>query len=150
MRGLAHSGTSYQQYYDDTIMLIAEARANAALSFTGQFKTGDAASLEVLAQMDSDEVRAGLGKLLVDGKPMDIVTGVIPRRSAIVTTMLGVAQERTFTKAGKASPIQGTTDPEKVAAAIGDREIQFIPMPIDPADLRSFITFMLTAAGKIL
>lgn len=149
VRGLARSGTHYQQFYDDTIMLIDEARGKVALSFTGQFKTGDAASLGVLAQLDSDDVRAGLGKLLVDGKPMEIVTGVIPRRSAIATTMLGVAEERTFTKAGKAAPIQATTDPKKIAAAIGDREIQFLPMPVDPADLRSLIVFMLKAAGKI-
>jgi hypothetical protein len=57
----------------------------------------------VLAQLDSDEVREGLGNLLVDGKAYDIEKGVIPRRSVIVTTILGVGEGQTFTKGGAAA-----------------------------------------------
>ncbi|WP_045878727.1 hypothetical protein [Pseudofrankia sp. DC12] len=153
VRALRADGKGFHQFYDDAIMLVDEARGKVALSFTGQFKAGDAASLDVLAQLDSDELRVQLGKLLVDGKVYDIEKGIIPRRSTIVTTTLGVADEQTFLKGGAkaagSARAAATTDPARLAEAISDREIQFLPMGVDPADLRAFVRFFLEAAGKI-
>jgi hypothetical protein len=36
-----------------------------------------------------------------------------------------------------------------VADALGDREIHFRPLPVDPADLRALITLLREAAEKI-
>ncbi|MEU4236247.1 hypothetical protein [Actinoplanes sp. NPDC026619] len=148
VRGLNHHGKSFAQFYDDTILLVDEASGKVAIVFTAQFKAGDAGSLEVLEQLASDDARKALGKLLLDGKQYDIVEGLLPERTAIVTTMLGVAEEQTW-KNGKRVVTRAATDPSAVAGALGDRELAFLPMPVDPADLRALIRFLLEAAEKI-
>jgi len=148
VRGLTADGKTFQQFYDDVILLVDEARSKVAISFSAQFKAGDAASLEVLAQLDSDELRKRAGKMIIDGKQYDIELGVIPHETAIVTTTIGVAEARTFTKKGPAAP-RATTDPRQIAAAIGDRQIQFWSLPVDPDDLRALVLFMLRAAEKV-
>jgi hypothetical protein len=148
VRGLTADGKTFQQFYDDVILLVDQTRSKMAISFSAQFKAGESASLEVLAQLDSDELRKRAGKLIVDGKQYDIELGVIPHETAIVTTTIGVAEARVFTKKGPAAP-RATTDPKQIAAAIGDRQIPFESLPVDPEDLRALVLFMLRAAEKV-
>ncbi|GAA0585392.1 hypothetical protein GCM10010172_83190 [Paractinoplanes ferrugineus] len=148
VRGLNKNGKSFAQFYDDTILLVDEAGQKVAIVFTAQFKAGDAGSLDVLEQLASDDARKALGKLLLDGKQYDIVDGLLPEKSAIVTTMLGVAEEQTW-KNGKRVVTRTATDPAAVATDLADREVRFLPMPVDPADLRALIGFLLAAAEKI-
>jgi hypothetical protein len=148
VRGLTADGKTFQQFYDDAILLVDEARGKIAVSFSAQFKAGDPASLEVLAQLDSDELRLRAGKMVVDGKQYEVELGVLPHETAIITTTIGVAEARTFTKKGRTAP-RATSDPTAIATAIGDREIQFWPMPVDPEDLRALVLFLLRAADKV-
>jgi hypothetical protein len=148
VRGLNRSGKSFAQFYDDTILLVDEANQKVAIVFTAQFKAGDAGSLDVLEQLASDDARKALGKLLLDGKQYDIVEGLLPEEAAIVTTILGVAEEQTW-RNGKRVVTRSSTDAAAVAEALGDREVRFLPMPVAPADLRAVIRFLLEAAGKI-
>lgn len=148
VKALSVDGRTFQQFYDDVILLIDETGTKVAVVLSAQVKGGDGASLGVLAQLDKDELRRQLGKLLVDGKVYDIVEGVIPSHSVIITSALGVAEEARFVK-GKPLPTGPERDPVKIAAAIGDREIEFVPLAAIPDDIWAFARFMLTAGGKI-
>ncbi|GAA2625820.1 hypothetical protein [Paractinoplanes durhamensis] len=148
VRALNKNAKSFAQFFDDTILLVDKANKKVAIAFRGQFKAGDAASREVLAQLDSDDARKALGKLLLDGEQYEIVDGLLPERSAIVTTTLGVTQEETW-KNGKKVVTRTSTDPAAVADALGDREVTFLPMPVLPDDLRAFVKFLLEAAEKV-
>jgi hypothetical protein len=133
-------------FYDDAILLVDESRSRVAIAFSAQFKAGDVASLKVLEQLDSDELREGLGKLLVDGKLYDIDRQVVVTERVIVTTKLGMLDE--FPEPTGGPPKLAT--PKATAAAIGTKDVQFVPMPVDPDDLFALATFLLRAAEKIL
>lgn len=148
VKALSLDGKTFQQFYDDVILLVDEAGGKVAVVLSAQVKGGDGASLKVLAQLDKDEIRRGLGKLLVDGKVYDIVEGVIPSHSVIVTSVLGVEKEARFVK-GKPLPAAPETDPVKIAAAVGDREIEFVPLGALPDDVWALARFILESAGKI-
>ena len=150
VRGLVPARRGFQQWYDDTILLVDETRGKVVLLFVAQFKAGDVASLDVLEQLDDDDIRKGLKKLFLDGKTFEIETGIVPERSAIVTTRLGVAEEQPVIRAGgrRAAP-QASKDPGAFATAIGDRQIEFFPLPVDPLDIRALVRFFLIANGKI-
>lgn len=144
VRALASDGT-FQLTYDEAIVLINDSEGKAALSFTAQFKTGYHASPKVFAQMDSDDIRESLGKLLVDGRQYDIVTGLTKHESTIVTSTLAAGEEIKF----KPSSARSEKKLTKVAQSIGDREVQFLPLPPEPSDIRAIVRFFLVAAGKI-
>ena len=132
-------------FYDDAILLVDESAGKAAMVFTAQFKAGDLASLKVFRQLDSDEVREGLGKLFVDGKLYDIDRTVLDAERAIVTTKLGVLDETV--PLWEAPPTAAA--PAATAAAIGTKDVRFVPMPAGIEDLDAMATFLLRATKKI-
>lgn len=132
-------------FYDDAILLVDDARGKVAIAFSAQFKAGDVASLKVLEQLDSDELRESLGKLLVDGKLYDIDRSVVATERVIVTTKLGLLDDLPEPTGG---PPRLAT-PEATAAAIGTKEMQFVPMPVSSDDLTALAAFFLWAAEKI-
>ncbi len=67
--------------------------------------------------------------------------------SVIVTTMLGVSEERSFTN-GKPAPPRAERDPVKVAAGIGSREVEFSPLGVTREDLENAHAVLPTGGWK--
>jgi hypothetical protein len=133
IRATVKDATRFALSYDDAVVLVNEKTRKVVVVLSAQFKAGDAGALKALAQTERDIVREAGGQLLIDGKQYAVELGVLPTRRAFVGTKLGVDPDAALT----------------FAQQLGHKELFFVNLPTDPADLEGVAAFLLRAVGVI-
>jgi hypothetical protein len=133
IRATVRNATRFALSYDDAVVLVNEKAGTVVVVLAAQFKAGDAGALKALAQTEKDVIREAGGRLLIDGKQYTVKRGVLDTHRAFVGTKLGVDPDaaRTF------------------AEQLGRKELFFVSLPTDPADLDGVATLLLRAVGAV-